>query len=205
MINIIESRRDDSVVQNFASTTEAYRRDAEDIGIILVRALRFAPCTVITQHALRASPSNFFILPRPISPINSVELSNLCYVFPIGARQGALKVTPHGAKRSVGIGKEYIKIESRRDDSVVQNIASTTDASHRDGEDIGIILVRALRFAPCTVITQHVLRASPSIFFILPPPIRPICPIWLTPKINAGRVSRHSLRITCCKVYTGMF
>ena len=32
MINIIESRRDDSVVQNIASTTEASRRDAEDIG-----------------------------------------------------------------------------------------------------------------------------------------------------------------------------
>ena len=51
--------------------------------------------------------------------------------FPIGARQGALKVTPHGAKRSVGQAM-INKNESRRDDSVVQNVASTKEASLRD-------------------------------------------------------------------------
>ena len=56
--------------------------------------------------------------------------------FPIGARQGVLKVTGHGAKRSDRIGI-YIIIESRRDDSVVQNITSTTEASLRDAEGIG--------------------------------------------------------------------
>ena len=52
--------------------------------------------------------------------------------FPIGARQGALKVTPHGASRSVGQAM-IDKNESRRDDSVVQNVVSTKEASLREG------------------------------------------------------------------------
>ena len=52
-------------------------------------------------------------------------------MFPIGARQGALKVTPHGAKRSVGQAM-INKNESRRDDSAVQNVVSTKEASLRD-------------------------------------------------------------------------
>ena len=52
--------------------------------------------------------------------------------FPIGARQGALKVTPHGAKRSVGQAM-IDKNESRRDDSVEQNVVSPKEASLREG------------------------------------------------------------------------
>ena len=57
--------------------------------------------------------------------------------FPIGARQGVLKVTGHEAKRSGRTGMIHNIIESRRDDSVVQDIASTTEASLRDAEGIG--------------------------------------------------------------------
>ena len=54
-------------------------------------------------------------------------------MFPlIGARQGALKVIPHGAKRSVGQAM-INKNESRRADSVVQNVVSPKEASLREG------------------------------------------------------------------------
>ena len=58
-------------------------------------------------------------------------------MFSHRARQGVLKVTGHGAKRSGRTGMIHNIIESRRDDSVVQDITSTTEASLRDAESIG--------------------------------------------------------------------